>query len=52
MEEIDWSVTFDRIILNWFDLIKIKAFSRVDLACKLSTPVNLSTFFIFLLYYY
>lgn len=34
---------FDRAIVKWFDLARVKGFARVDLACQLDSQVQISS---------
>uniref|UniRef100_A0A0N4U5B0 C2 domain-containing protein n=1 Tax=Dracunculus medinensis TaxID=318479 RepID=A0A0N4U5B0_DRAME len=38
------SFIFDKAIYKWVDLVRLKAFARTDLSCKLDTPVCFNFF--------
>uniref|UniRef100_A0A0N4Z372 C2 domain-containing protein n=1 Tax=Parastrongyloides trichosuri TaxID=131310 RepID=A0A0N4Z372_PARTI len=39
----DWRYQFDRVVTKWIDIARIKAFSRVDLSCKLDSSLQLTS---------
>ncbi|KAI6176733.1 Protein unc-13-like protein D [Aphelenchoides bicaudatus] len=43
MDEFEWDPMFDRAIVKWFDLARVKGFARVDLACQLDAQVQISS---------
>jgi hypothetical protein len=42
MDAFEWDPMFDRAVAKWFDLARVKAFARVDLACQLDAQVQIS----------
>ncbi|CEF60676.1 C2 domain and Munc13 homology 1 domain and Mammalian uncoordinated homology 13, domain 2 and Mammalian uncoordinated homology 13, subgroup, domain 2-containing protein [Strongyloides ratti] len=43
MMRSDWRYQFDRVVAKWIDISRIKAFSRVDLSCKLDSSLQLTS---------
>ncbi|CAD5215790.1 unnamed protein product [Bursaphelenchus okinawaensis] len=41
LDAIEWNQMFDKAISKWFDLARVRAFARVDVACQLDAQVQI-----------